>query len=425
MNTAWFRFILFCLVGGVPLAAPGEEVVDSVCAVVDDQIILGSDVAEGVSILLLENKIRYPTAEQIDELRRRVLSSLIDQKVLLAQAVEESLEVEDRVVHRELERKLRDLTSQVGGEQALVDYFKKPLRLVKRELEANVRRQLLVEMLRQRHLADVHVRRREVVNFYETHADELPGLPDRVDISHILLKLRVSEQSRQRAMEEMTEIKRLLDEGADFDSLARARSQDPSARLGGRLGFTDRGDLVPEYEEAAYGLEPGGISDIVETKYGLHIIRLLDRQGERISTQHILIKLEPSSDDLQRVLERARKLRVRLLAGESFAAIAARYSEDPETASDGGRLEEVNVADLPAEIRDAVGALSPGEVSPPVEGAFGVHIIRLDRRYPARKLTLEQDWQTIERFALNDKRGRVFQEWVENLKRDHYIRAPW
>lgn len=398
-----------------------EEVVDSICAAIDDEIILESEVAYGISVILLERKFTYPSQAQIEEIRGEVLDAFITQKVLLARAHEETLSVEDRVVDRELDRKLQTLINQVGGQDNLVEYFGKPLVRIKREMRKGVRDDLLIEMLKQQHFGGLDIRRQEVKDFFEINQWDLPVLPERVDISHILLEIHISDESRAKAFNRITEIRNLLVGGADFDSIARLYSEDPSAEMGGRFGFTNRGDLVPEYEEAAYELAPMEISDIVESKYGFHIIRLLERQGERISTQHILIMLDFSPEDRQSAIQQAEQLRTRIYQNEDFADLARQYSEDYETAANGGKLDNVVVADLPLEIRSAIDALGTGEVSPPVETPFGVHIVRLNKRYLSRTMNLSQDWQTIEQYALGEKRESMFREWVEKLKKNHYI----
>ncbi len=398
-----------------------EEVIDSICGMVDDEIILESEVSYGVHTLLLESGEQYPTPEKMAELRHSVLEAYIVQKILIARAAEETLTVEDRVVNRELDRKLKRLIQQVGSEGKLVEYFGRPLRQIKRELREGVREGLLSEMLKSRHLAHVQVRRSEVIEFYREHSDEMPKLPERVILSHILLEVKPSAEAERAARERIENIYDLLKAGADFDSVARQYSEDPSAGNAGRLGFTERNDLVPEYEEVAYQLEPGEISGIVESRYGLHIIKLLERQGERISTQHILIKLTPTQQDWDKVRTLAAQLKERIESGDDFAEIAGKYSADGETAANGGLLEPIATRDLPVEFRDAVDTISEGETAAPFESDYGVHLIRLNERLPARKVNLTDDWQTIEQFALMQKRERLFQEWIESLKKEHYI----
>lgn len=401
--------------------ASSEEVIDSICAIVDDDIILESEIRYGVSTYLLENGIRYPADEQVQELRQQVINAYIDQKILIAKALEETLSVEERVVNKQLDAKMEELTRQVGSKEKLVEYFGRPLRQIKRDMKKGVEEGMLIDMLKQQQLTGIHVRRDEVIDFYRRHTDQMPEMPEQVDLAHILLIIEPSEKAREEALQRVENVLDLLHEGLDFDSLAREYSEDPSASSGGYLGFTDRGDLVPEYEEIAYELEPGMISPIVETRYGFHLIKLVERQGERISTQHILIKLEPNESDRQRVLQLTQTLRADIKQGTDFGELARKYSADEETASKGGKLDRMSASDLPEEFSKAINGLDPGDVSEPVETLFGYHIIKLIDRIPARKISLDRDWQTIEQFAMVEKRESEFQKWLQSLKTDHYI----
>ena len=416
--------VLLCLwlLAIVPATAAAQEIVDSVCAIVDDDLILESDLTYGINTRLLELGIRYPAREQLADFRREVLDAYITQRILLAQALEETLQVEERTVDRELERKLQTLVQQVGSEQKLVDYFGRSLRQIKREMREGVRDGLLIDKLKAQRLGSLYVRRDEVMGFYRQFADSLPVLPDRVALSHILLSVLPSEAVREQARAGADSILRLLQEGANFDSLARLHSDDAAtAADGGRVGFTERNDLVPEYEEVAYALKPGEISPVVESRFGFHIIRLVERQGERISTQHILKKLEPSAGDWQHALDLANAIRDSILAGADFAALAGAWSADSSSVHQGGRLGMLELATLPKEFQDAISALEPGELSRPFESAFGVHLLRLDERQSARRITPETDWQMLEQLALNSKRERLFQEWVASIRDEHYI----
>ena len=412
-----FLILLFSVTGSMA----AEEVIDSICAVVDEAIILESEVTYGINSLLLEYGIRAPTDEQIAGLRRQVLESYIIQKVLLAQADEETLFVEDRLIDQELDRKFAQMTRQVGSERQLAEYFGRPLPQIKREMRQNTEDGLRIERLKQQHIAPIYVRRPEVIYYYREFIDQLPKRPEQVKLSHIQIAITPSDDARLTAVERIDEIYGLLTEGADFDSLARTVSDDPSGENGGHLGWTNRNDLVPEYESVAYELEPGAISEIVESRYGFHIIKLIERQGERISTQHILIKLSAIEEDRERSRLLAEQIVQQLDDDEDFAELARLFSNDEETASTGGVLIPMVFNELVPELQGVVAPLSVGEHSDPFETPFGWEIFRLDDRVPERVLSLTEDWTVIEQFALRMKQERMFLEWVESLKQDHYI----
>lgn len=397
------------------------EVVDSVCAIVDKEIILESEVSYGVSTVLIEQGIKSPTPEQLAAARARVLQAYVTQKILLAKAVEDTLKVEDRVVDRELNDRFNQIVQRAGSEAKLVEYFNRPVKQIQHEMRKSVRDGILTDMEKQQHSRIAQVRRPEVLNFYEAHKSELPTKPEKVTLSHILLPISPSPTAKEAALARITQALDQLKEGADFDSVAARMSDDASARNGGRLGTTSRGDLVPEFEEPAYALQPGEISGVVESRYGLHIIKLLDRQGEKIRTQHILIKLQPSDEDKQRVFALADSLRTLVLNGQDFGLLAAQFSTDGGSKDKQGKLEDLPVENLPADFQSAIKAVHEGEMPPPFESIYGIHIIRLDKHEPPRPISPDTDWAAIEQMAAMQLREGVFKKWLLDQIRKHYI----
>jgi len=405
---------------------PAAETIDSICVVVDDEIILESEVAYGINSLLLEQGIRTGISdEKLAEVRRQVIQSYVTQKILLARANEETLQVEDRVVNRELNRRFEALVQQAGSEERLVEYFGRPLPRIKNDLRKAVREGMLIDMVRRSLFGSVQVSREEVERFFTRNQAGLPERPASVELSHILLDVQPSEEAIQKARDKIESAMEALRLGADFDSLSALRSDDASAARGGRLGFTSRGDLVPEFEEVAYALEPGEISDVVESPFGYHIIRLIDRQGERISSQHILAKLAPTPEDWEDRRQQAEEIKRRIFeGGEDMGALAREFSSDRESRDKGGRLDRHQVADLPEEFRKALDGLKDGDLTAPFDTEFGVHLVRVERIYPERPISLKEDWQDIEQAALTARREETFVKWLQEQLDRHYIEPP-
>ncbi|HDI52426.1 MAG TPA: hypothetical protein ENF45_07325 [Bacteroidetes bacterium] len=281
----------------------------------------------------------------------------------------------------------------------------------------------MVEKLQQQKLQEVKITRQEVEQFYQTNRDSLPELKESVEISHILLQVTPGAESKQQAREKIAGILERLRSGEDFAELARQYSEDPgSAAKGGELGFIQRGDFVKDFEEKAFALQPGQISDIVETQFGFHIIQMLERRGEKINVRHILIRTRPTKADEERTLKLLLAIRDSCLAGADFAEMAKRYSNDETTADKGGYLGwfEVEKLQLP-EFKSVVKELKIGEISQPFRTRFGYHIVKLLNRREGGKLSLQRDWEQIEQWALMDKRSRAMQKWVEELKKNLYI----
>lgn len=407
-------------------AALAQEVLDRVVAVVDDKPILESEVSQGAFFLAMQLRIdpnREP--EKFKELQRRTLETLVAQQILLKKAEEDTVVADAKRVEAFLEQQMQSIIQQLGSQEKVEEYFGMPMRKIRRQYEEEIRKNLTVQQLRDTKFANVKVSRREVEQFYAAHKDSLPGVKEAVEISHILVEVRPGEEARQNALRRMEEVKRRLAAGEDFAQVAREMSDDPgSAQRGGDLGFMQRGDFVREFEEVAFSLEPGQRSEVVETQFGLHLIELLDRRGEKVRVRHILIALGTTKDDEKAAVERIKDIHRQLQEGGDFGALAKERSDDESTAQQGGHLgwfELDQLRETAPEFVVALRGLVPGQITEPFRTKYGFHILKLlDRRQP-RALTLENDWDTIEQMALNDKKQREFEKWVAELRAEMFV----
>jgi peptidyl-prolyl cis-trans isomerase SurA len=426
---AWLFFTLIC---GYDLRFTlAQEIIDRVVAVVDDQIIMQSELLQYAYTLGFQMGIdprKQP--EKFNQLRDGALQSLIVQKVLLTKAKEDSVTVDQRRVDQVLEERLKSMVDQLGSEEKVEEYFGQPMRKVRRTIRESVEEGLLVRTLQERKFREIKVSRRETEEFYHAMKDSLPGIKASVRLSHILLNVTPGEAAVKVARAKIDSLLQLVRSGEDFAKLAKEHSEDPgSAQKGGELGLIQRGDFVKEFEEVAFAMQPGEISGVVRTQFGFHIIQLIERRGEKINARHILVRLPATSADEQATEAFARELREEILAGKtSFQDAAKKYSADPTSNEKGGDLGwfESEQLQVPA-FREAAKTLKPGEISPALKTQYGFHLVRLDERREPRKFTLEQDWQEIQEMALQAKSEKEFQKWVTTLKKQMYIQvaADW
>lgn len=403
-------------------AAAGAQVLDRVVAVVDDDLILESELNAQVQFAILNNRLE----EETPDLRLQVLESMINEKLIVAKAIEESVVVSDDEVLQQLEATIRARVQQVGSEQRLEELYGMPLARIRREFREEMRRSLLAQRLQQQRFGQASVGRREVEEFFRTYRDSLGTIPEEVELAHIYMEPRPSTEALALARARMQALLDSLAAGADFAGLAGRHSQDPgSAAQGGDLGFVRRGLFLPEFESVVFSLRENERSGIVETKHGLHVIELLERRGESVRARHILLRVERTPADEDSVVARLTALRNRALAGEEFAGLARTYSEDKETAPIGGSLGTAETSQLERGFAPTVASLAPGEISPParltVGTTAGYHIVWLKRRTPAHAPTLEGDYTRIEAIALNFKRTREYQSWLQELR----TQIPW
>ncbi len=417
--------VVFCIIMlTLPAASISQELLEGVAVIVGDEIILHSEVNQFASQLAIQSKIDVQKEpEKLAELRKMSLESLIVQKILLVKAREDTVTVNEARVEEVLTSQVDNWAQQLGSESKIEEYFGIPISKIKRQFREEVRNRLMVETVQGMYVQKINITRPEVENFYNTMGDSLPDVKNMVKISHILVEIRAGGKGRDDALKKLADIRQKIVDGEDFGSLAEQHSEDPgSARRKGELGFIQRGDFVREFEEVAFSLKEDQLSDIVETKFGFHVIQLIERRGERINVRHILIQLQPTGDDADVTREFLMAVRDSVILGSDFNEMAIRHSEDPTLAENDGDLGwfEVEQLKLP-EFKTALDSLEVGEISLPFRSQYGFHVVKLDEKRDSGKLTLDKDWQQIEQWALSQKQGRMVQEWIADLRQHVYI----
>jgi peptidyl-prolyl cis-trans isomerase SurA len=414
-----FFLSLLCLASS--MQAQDSRVLDRIVAVIGDEIITESE----LQLQLLQQGVRDSGDGKIEALRRQLLGAMMNDKLVLAQAVLDSVNIPQEEVTRRLEEQLRRLIQQFGSESRLEQVAGMNIAQMKREFREDIRKRLMIESIQQQKFGVTEITHREVLEFYATYADSLPPVPEQVELRQIAMFPRVTEQFREAARGKAQELLDSLREGANFEDLARRYSDDVgSARNGGNLGLARRGVFVKEFEEAAFALEPDQLSSVVETQFGFHIIKLLEKKGEAIRPSHILIKVEKTGESDQYVIDTLKALRQRILNGASFEDVARRYSEDEDTRKRGGSLGVIDVAELTDEMKAVQQNLAAGSISEPVKITFDKDyayvVIELVKRIPQHAATLEGDYQRIADYARRIKQNRQYSEWIDKIKDNVY-----
>ncbi|MBN1155079.1 peptidylprolyl isomerase [candidate division KSB1 bacterium] len=402
-----------------------QQVIDKIVAIVDDDIILQSELLQYSLNLAFQMKVDPRVDQQkFTELQSNVLNNMINQKIFLTKAEEDTIEVNEREVDNMLESQIERMVSQLGSEEKLEEYMGAPISKIKRDFRDDVRDNLKVESLKAQFIRGIQISRREVNEFYSTMKDSLPNFKETVDISHILITEKPSIEAEKRALAKATEIRQRLESGEDFAEMAKQFSEDPGSKdRGGELGFFNRGEFIKEFEEAAFNLKPDQLSDVVQTEHGYHIIKLIERQGERINVRHILIRLTSTKEDAEESQRYVDNIVAMMDDPEvTFADLAKQYSDDETTKDQGGHLGLFAVEELQEpEFIKAINQLDVGEVSKPFKTRFGWHILKLNSREEAREISIEKDWEQIEKWALNVKQQQELEKWLEKLKTQTFV----
>lgn len=400
--------------------APAQTL-DRIVAVVNNDLILESELNAQVQFFVFNNKVDPATPG----LKNQVLQTMINEKLIVAKAVEDSVTVTDDEVQQQLDAVIAQRIQQAGSEARLEEAWGMPISRIKREFRDDMRKSMLAQKLQQQRFGTTSISRREVESFFATYKDSLPPVPEEVDLAHIFIKPRISESARSLAVEKMQLLLDSLRSGTPFADLARRHSQDPgTAQAGGELGLVRRGQFVKEFETAVFSLSEGQTSGVVETERGLHIIQLEERRGDAVRARHIMLRIERDRASDTTAIQFLDSLRGRVLAGDSFAEFAKRYSEDKESNAIGGTLGTLEIQTLDPGWFETVNPLNPGDISTPqrltVGNSYGYHIVWLKRRTPPHPMSLETDYRKIEAIALNYKRTRDYQQWMEELRKSIY-----
>jgi len=401
-----------------------QDIIDGVVAVVGDEIVLKSELDQMAQYYALQMGLQpLEHKNEYGKLKREILQNLIDERVLLTKAKEDTITVEDQKVETELDNYAQRMIQQLGSVEKVEAQFGAPIKKIKRDNREEVKKRLIVSKLQSKKFQILQVSRRDVEAFYESIKDSLPEKKPMVKLSQILIKIQPGEASRSEAIDKIHAIQARLKQGENFIDLAKQLSEDPgTSKRGGDLGFVERGTLFPSFEEAVFKLEPGQISDIVETPIGFHLIQAIEKRGDKINCRHILIRIEKSSQDEQLVLQKLEKIRTRIMAGEDFHGLARECSEDSTTKNQGGELGWFTLDDIQIEsFQTAVDTLKIGEISMPFQTQFGFHIVKMDDKRGIRRYNLDEDYDEFKSKALDFKMQKLRKQWIEELKKTVYI----
>ncbi|WP_299704837.1 peptidylprolyl isomerase [uncultured Pontibacter sp.] len=417
---------LLCLLSVFTASAqvPTQKKLDGIIAKVDNHIILRSELEFSYLQYLAQTK-QQPSA-QTEPLKCDILKSMVQEKLLLARAEIDSVVVEDAAVTGELNRRIDYLASQVGGTERLEQYYNKSIKQLRDELRRTVRNQMLSEKMQREITEKVTVTPKEVRRYFnQIPADSLPYFSSEVQLSHIVKYAEVSRVQKQAARQKLEALRERILAGEDFATLAREYSEDPgSAESGGELGFFKKKELVPEYEAAALRLEPGQMSNVIESMFGFHLIQLIERKGQEFNTRHILIKPATARVDVQDAIAVLDSVRTLILNDSTtFAKAAKEFSDDKGTKDNGGMLQSratgstyIPMDEVEPGIFFVIDTMKVGNISKPVtfttpDGREAARIIKLNYKSSPHMANMRDDYQKIATAALAQKRDKAVDEW--------------
>ena len=423
-----FSVVFLCLIS---LIVKPQQIVDQVMGIVGNKIILKSDIEKQYI------QMQAQGAVNAEDARCEIFDQIILQKLLLNQAAIDSVTVTDNQVEGELDRRMRFYIRQIGSEAKLEEYFHTTIRQLKADFRELIQDQLLVQTMQSKITKDVVVSPSDVREFYQSiNPDSIPYIDAELEIGQIVRKPIVSYEERMEMRNKLEEYRNKIIAGeADFAVYAALYSQDPeSAKKGGELGFFERGSMVPEFESAAFNLKAGDVSPVIETKFGFHILQLVERRGEQINVKHILLQPKISEQSIQKSYSFLDSLSKQISMGTiTFEEAAQKFSDDEDTKNNGGLLinAETNTTKLSPDKIDRllffqVDSMSMNKVSAPLamttaEGKSAYRLVTVKSRSKPHKANLKDDYQKIQEVALSEKQGKVLSDWIKKKQKSIYI----
>ncbi len=432
-----FRFVFFVLgvMNFVPLNA--QQLVDKILAVVGDNIILKSDIEIQYQQMLAQKQIT-----EGDESRCQLLDQQMLDKLFLAQAQIDSVQASADEIDAELDRRVKYFISMFGSREKLEEYYGKSIIELKDEFRIDIENQLIIDKMKGKVFSGLKVSPAEVKEFFKNiPADSVPFFNSELELGEIVMLPKVNEIQKEYTRQKLRKIRDDIQAGSDFSLQAILYSEDPgSAGDGGNLGIIARGELVPEFEAVAFRLNPGEVSDLVETPFGFHLIRVEEKRGEKIKVSHILLRPKTVSSDLTSVKSLMdsilHQLRVDSL---SFRDAVKQFSEEGPSKANGGMMTNpVNgtglfeKADIDGTLIFTLDQMKVGEYSEVLpyssqdksgELKQGYRIVYLKSETRPHRASLEEDYPKIQVAAKQAKQQQILEKWVKLHRDKTFIRV--
>ena len=423
------RFKNLLLISLFAIGANAQSI-DKVEAIIGDEIVLTSEVESQYLQYLSQGNSKS------DAIKCEIIEDLLFQKLLINQAKLDSVVVTDEEVDTEITKRLTYFESQLGSVEKVEEYFGKLKVEIELELGKVIKDQFLAERVQRGISSDVKVTPAEVREFFnqQNNAD-IPVVPAKVEVAQVIIKPEISEEQKDKLRDKLNSFRERVYKGEDFKMLATLYSDDPgSATRGGELGFVNRGDLVPEFERAAFRLKEGEISEVVESQFGFHIVQLIERRGEQINVRHILLKSKVSSTALYNAKLKIEQVEKELKAGTiTFDEAVEKYSDD-ESKNNNGLLLNPNtmstlhaIDEMSPTLKFEVENLEEGSFSSPAVAQMpdetkAYRILKLNKRIEEHKANIVDDFSMIKDFAINIKKQEELMKWIAKTISNTYIK---
>lgn len=421
---------LLCL--AITGAKAQDKVIDQIVAVVGGNIILKSDIEN----MAINQQAQGITSD--GDMKCEILEQFLINKLLVAEAELDTLiTTSPSEINQQMDGQMQMYLQHFGTEKAVEAYFKKPIAMIKSDMQEAIREQLLSQKMRSKIVENITVTPSEVrLHYKNLSKDEIPTIPTQYEYAQITLEPKIGLEEENRVKSKLREIKKKIENGSSFAAMAIIYSEGPSAKDGGVIGYSGRAQLDPAYAAAAFNLKGDKISDVVKSDFGYHIIQLVDKKGEKVNTRHILmrpkISVEAKEEAYNHLDSLAKKIRKQEIPFEKAAGI---FSFDKNSRNNGGIVINENtmsskfaIEDISPDVSKVITKMNTNEVSEPFESIDQSNqqtvykIIKLTEKTETHKADLQHDYQKLAAMYLAKKKEDTLQKWISERQSQTYIR---
>lgn len=420
----WAGLLLLALLMGPVAARADVQPLDRVVAVVDDDIVMQSELDQRMGQILNRMRQQNMPPPNLEVLRKRVLEQLVMESIQLQRATMAGIRISDNQLNETMAR-----IAQSNG--MTLEQFQQALAsegLSYAQAREQIRREMVISRYQQRRVEARIVISDAEVEAYLQSAEGKSQTSEEYLLGHILIA--VPEQPSQEQLNEVQakaqDLYRQLQQGADFQQLAVAHSDAQTALEGGLLGWRSAEQLPTLFVDLAPRMKVGEVAEPIAAGSGIHLIKLMDKRGgasqivEQSRVRHILIRPTEirSEYEAQQLIEQLYKRITQ--GGESFVDLAKAYSDDPASASTGGEMDWLNPGDTVPEFEKVMKASGLGEVSKPFRTPFGWHILEvLERRQQDIGAQLQE--AQVRQLLFRRKFEEELESWLREIREEAYV----
>ena len=408
--------------------------IDGVAAVIGDFVVLDSDIDKQFT------QLKVSGVSTKDITRCQIFGKLLEDKLYQHHAIQDSIEVNNAEIQSYVDQQINMFAEQIGSMDKLIDYYNKSseqeLRSEMFELNKNSE---LAKKMQESIIEDIEVTPEEVRQFFNSiPKKDRPIFGTELRVSQIVVIPVTTDEEKQKVVDRLKQFKAdVVDNGASFVTKAVLYSDDvPSRRNGGKYTINrKRSPMVKEFNEVAFSLEEGQISEPFETEFGYHIIFLEKIRGQEYDVRHILLRPKVNSEDIKDAKDKIENIRERIVAGDiSFSDAARDSSDEKETKFDGGLLINPETQDyrfeltkMDPELYSQISNLKEGEVSIVYQDEDRVNpikfkILSVSDRYDEHVADFSKDYLKIQKLALQNKQLKEIEKWQDDKINETYIK---